>query len=252
MSTWERSSGSPSALPEVLSHDGKAHQPSAPSASIRTSRSEDHAHSWLVGASRIHQRPSRDCADTPSSSRTVLVSEARHFRRGRRRPAPRGRADRRVVPRVLGHQRHRRSRADPSLCRHAACRTFGTEECWNASRAVARTCSVRSVRNAPLALAGSRVPALTPPAIIGRRARGITPDMEWATPTSRRRLSNGHGYRPHGDRKGSSSVASRIVTGCSSVAGARSAMPHPRSVGRRGRRRTRLPAFESSACRCRR
>jgi hypothetical protein len=32
-------------------------------------------------------------------------------------------------------------------------------------------------------LAGSRVPPLTPPAIIGRGGRGTTPDIEWATPT---------------------------------------------------------------------
>ena len=96
------------------------------------------------------------------------------------------------------------------ICRHAACRKFGAEECWHTSWAVARTvlvfgfcaelypCTSRQSGAAVDAARDHRAPA-----------RGITPDTEWAMPTSCRRLSNRHRYRPHGDRRRSARGSSR-------------------------------------------
>jgi hypothetical protein len=75
------------------------------------------------------------------------------------------------------------ARPEPSICRHAACRTFGAEECWHASRAVARTCSGVRV------LCGT--PALTPRA--GSRGAAVDAVRDYRAPGARHHAGYGVG-----------------------------------------------------------
>jgi hypothetical protein len=72
----------PSALPELLSHDGKAGQPSAPSASTRTSTSEDLRAFMACGRQQDPPRGPAETARTrPARHAPCSSREARHLRR---------------------------------------------------------------------------------------------------------------------------------------------------------------------------